>query len=77
MTTSAFMAFVHPMAAFTLVAALAVELVLVKPPIDFERARKLLLADQATGVSAGVVLVVGMLLILCAALMARGIGMLA
>ena len=64
MTMSAFMAFVHHLAAFTLAAALAVELVLVKPPIDFERARKLLLADQATGVSAGVVLVIGMLRVL-------------
>ena len=61
MTMSAFMAFLHHVAAFALVAGLAVELVLVKPPIDIERARKLQLADLAMGLSAGVVLVIGML----------------
>ena len=64
MTMSAFMAFLHHVAAFALVAAIAVELVLVKPPIDVERARKLQLADLATGLSAGAVLVVGMLRVL-------------
>ena len=64
MTMNAFMAFLHHVAAFALVAAIAVELVLVKPPIDVERARKLQLADLATGLSAGAVLVVGMLRVL-------------
>jgi putative membrane protein len=61
MTMSAFMAFLHHVAAFALVAGLAVELVLVKPPIDVERARKLQIVDMAIGLSAGIVLVVGML----------------
>ena len=64
MTMTAFMAFLHHIAAFALVAALAVELVLVKPPIDFERARKLLRVDQVIGISAGVVLAIGMLRVL-------------
>ena len=55
------MAFLHHVAAFALVAGLAVELVLVKPPIDVERARKLQVADLVIGVSAGIVLVVGLL----------------
>ena len=58
------MAFLHHAAAFALVAALAVELVLVHPPIDVERARKLLRTDMAIGIAAGSVLVVGMLRVL-------------
>jgi putative membrane protein len=59
--TSAWMAFLHHLAAFVLVAALAVELVLVAQPIDAQRARRLAVIDAALGVSAGVVLVVGVL----------------
>ena len=55
------MAFLHHVAAFALVAALAIELVLVSPPIDAQRARKLLAVDAALGVSAGLVLVAGAL----------------
>lgn len=53
-------AFLHHVAAFTLVAALAVEFVLVKE-LNVHNARKLVLADLVFGVSAGVVIVVGLL----------------
>jgi len=59
MTTA--MAFLHHVAAFALVAAIAVELVLLRAPIDAERVRKLAGIDGVVGLSAGVVLVVGML----------------
>ena len=58
------MAFLHHVAAFALVAALAVELVLVKAPIDIQRARTLLRVDAVLGLSAGVLLAVGMLRVL-------------
>lgn len=54
-------AFAHHIAAFALVAALAVELVLVRDDLTRERARTIQLADLAFGVSAGVVLAVGLL----------------
>jgi putative membrane protein len=57
----AFMAFLHHVAAFALVAALAVELVLVRDELTLRNARKLQLADRVLGISAGVVLVVGLL----------------
>lgn len=56
-----FFAFLHHLAAFTLVAALVVEFVLVRDVLTAKSARKLQLADLAFGVSAGVVLVVGLL----------------
>ena len=58
---SPFFAFLHHLAAFTVVAALVIELVLTKDDIVVKNARKILLADLAFGVSAGVVLVVGLL----------------
>ncbi|HEV7392680.1 MAG TPA: DUF2214 family protein [Burkholderiales bacterium] len=58
---SAFFAFLHHVAALTLVAALAVEYVLVKDELTMASARKLQFADLAFGVSAGIVLVVGLL----------------
>jgi putative membrane protein len=54
-------AFLHHLAAFALVAALAVEFVLIKGELSIESARKLLFTDLVFGVSAGVVLVVGLL----------------
>lgn len=57
-------AFLHHLATFTLVAALVIELVLTKDGIVVENARRILLADLAFGVSAGVVLVVGLLRVL-------------
>jgi putative membrane protein len=58
---SAAMAIVHHLAAFTVVAALAVEVALFKPPLSLTQARRLLRTDFIFGASATVVLVVGML----------------
>lgn len=58
---SSFFAFLHHLAAFTFVAALAVEFVLVQGELSVKTARKLQLADLIAGVSAGVVLAVGLL----------------
>jgi putative membrane protein len=55
------MAFLHHVAAFTLVAALAVEVALFRPPLSVTQAKRLLRADNIYGASAGVVLVVGLL----------------
>jgi putative membrane protein len=54
-------AFLHHIAAFTLVATLVVEFVLVKSELTLESARKLQVTDLIFGISAGVVLVVGFL----------------
>ena len=61
MYSSALMAFVHHAAAFTVVAALAVEVALFKPPLSLPQARRLLLTDTIFGASAGAVLIVGLL----------------
>src|SRR5437879_8676316 len=61
MYASAAMAFLHHLAAFTLVAALAVEVALFKPPLTVVKARRLQRTDLIFGVAAVVVLVVGML----------------
>ncbi|HLQ08772.1 MAG TPA: DUF2214 family protein [Steroidobacteraceae bacterium] len=61
MYASTAMAFLHHLAAFTLVAALAVEVALFKPPLSLLQARRLLRTDLIFGVAATVVLVVGML----------------
>jgi putative membrane protein len=58
---TALMAFLHHVAAFALVAAIAVEFVLVRQPIDQVNAHRLALADMVVGSSAGVLLVVGLL----------------
>jgi putative membrane protein len=57
---SAAFAFLHHLAAFTLVAALAIEFVLIRDPLTLERARRLQVVDAILGVSAGVVLAVGL-----------------
>lgn len=57
---SAAFAFFHHVAAFTLVAAVAIEFVLIRDPLTVERARRLQVVDAVLGVSAGVVLVVGL-----------------
>jgi putative membrane protein len=59
--TSALMAFVHHLAAFTLVGALAAEVVLFKPPLTIVQARRAQRADQVFGAAAIVLLVVGLL----------------
>ena len=59
--SSALMAFVHHVAAFTLVAALAVEVALFRPPLSLAQAQRLVRTDAIYGVSAAAVLVVGLL----------------
>jgi putative membrane protein len=56
-----FFAFLHHLAAFAMVAALAVEFVLIRDALTLDKARKLLRTDMAFGASAGVLLVVGLL----------------
>ena len=56
---STLFAFLHHLFAFTLVAALAVELVLIHQDLTVESARRLLRADAVLGVSAGLLLIVG------------------
>lgn len=58
---AAFFAFLHHVAAFALVAALAGELVLVKSALTVESARRIVRFDAAYGISAGVLLVAGLL----------------
>lgn len=57
----AFLAFLHHVAAFTLVAALVVEFVLVRDELTLRSARRLLATDAVVGASAGVLLAVGLL----------------
>jgi putative membrane protein len=61
MYASALMAFLHHLAAFTVVAALAVEVAVFKPPLSVTAARRLMRTDMIFGAAATVVLVVGML----------------
>ncbi|HET9664089.1 MAG TPA: DUF2214 family protein [Burkholderiales bacterium] len=57
----ALLAFTHHLAAFTLVAALAVQFVAIRDSIDIMRARRLRIVDAVYGASAGLLLVVGLL----------------
>ncbi|HWM68391.1 MAG TPA: DUF2214 family protein [Steroidobacteraceae bacterium] len=61
MYASALMAFLHHVAAFSLVGALAAEVVLFKPPLTVVQARRIQRADQIFGVAATVLLIVGLL----------------
>jgi putative membrane protein len=56
----AFVAFLHHLAAFTLVAALAVEFVLLRGELTAATARRIVRADMIVGLSAGAVLLVGL-----------------
>jgi len=58
---SAIMAFLHHSAAFTLVATLAIEVALFKPPLTLVQARRLQATDTLFGISAGLLLVIGLL----------------
>jgi putative membrane protein len=58
---AAFVAFLHHIAAFSLVAALVVEFVLIRDPLTLATARRLRAADMIYGMSAGVVLLAGLL----------------
>ena len=57
---AALFAFLHHLAAFTLVAALAIEFVLLRDVLTNKAARKIIAADTVYGISAGVLLVVGL-----------------
>ena len=57
-------AFLHHVAAFALVAALAVEFVLLRDELNLKSARRLLAADAIYGASAVLVLVIGTLRVL-------------
>ena len=57
---TAFFAFLHHLAAFTLVAALAVEFVLLRGELTATRARQVLSADRIYGGSAGLILIIGL-----------------
>jgi putative membrane protein len=54
-------AFLHHLAAFTLVATLAIEYVLIRQELTLATARRLTITDAVFGASAGVLLVVGLL----------------
>jgi putative membrane protein len=57
---AALFAFLHHVSAFTLFAALVLELVLLRGTLTVENARKILRADMILGISAGVLLVIGL-----------------
>jgi putative membrane protein len=56
---TALFAFLHHVAVFALVAALAIQFVLLRGELTVIRARQILAADMVLGVSAGAVLLVG------------------
>jgi putative membrane protein len=58
---AAFIAFLHHIAAFTLVAALVVEFMLIREPLTPVTARRIRAADMVYGAAAGVVLIAGLL----------------
>ena len=58
---STLLAFLHHLAAFTLVSAIAVEFVLIRQEVTLDQARRLLTADAVLGAAAGALLVVGLL----------------
>ena len=61
MVAPALMAFLHHLAAFSLVAALAVEVALFKPPLSVSQARRLQRTDLIFGLAAVAVLIIGAL----------------
>src|SRR5258708_33950718 len=58
---SSLAAFVHHLAAFTLVAALAIEFVLIRDELTARSARRIRIADAVFGAASGVLVVVGLL----------------
>ncbi len=58
---AAFFAFLHHLAAFTLFAALVIQLINLRDALTLERARTLQVADMILGISAGALMVVGLL----------------
>jgi putative membrane protein len=61
MYSSALMAFLHHLAAFAVVATLAVEVAMFRPPLTLQQARRLQRTDLIFGLSALAVLIVGAL----------------
>ncbi len=57
---AALFAFLHHLSAFALFGALVVELVLLRTTLTVQTARKILMADMIYGISAGVLLLVGL-----------------
>jgi len=58
---TSFFAFLHHIAAFALVAALAIEFVLIRGELTLQSARNIRRADMAFGAASGIVLAVGLL----------------
>ena len=58
---SVLFAFLHHLAAFTLVSALAIEFVLIRQELTLASARRLQVTDAVFGAAAGILLVVGLL----------------
>ena len=58
---STLFAFLHHLAAFMLVSAIAVEFTLIRQELTASTARKLLTADAVYGIAAGALLIVGLL----------------
>jgi len=58
---STLFAFLHHLAAFTLVSAIAVEFALIRQELTASTARKLLTTDAVYGIAAGALLVIGLL----------------
>jgi putative membrane protein len=58
---STLFAFLHHVCAFTLVSAIAVEFVLIRQELTIPTARRLLATDAVLGISAGLLLVIGLL----------------
>jgi putative membrane protein len=58
---STLFAFLHHLCAFTLVAALAIEFTLIRQELTVASARRLLLTDMVYGITAGALLVIGLL----------------
>src|SRR5579872_5887198 len=59
--TAALMAFLHHLAAFTVVSTLVAEVLSFKPPLTALQARRLQKIDMVFGISAGLVLAIGLL----------------
>ncbi len=57
---STLFAFLHHLAAFTLVAALAVEFTLIRQELTLSSARRLQVTDMVLGIAAGLLLLVGL-----------------
>src|SRR5215813_3673000 len=58
---STLFAFLHHLAAFTLVAALAIEFTLVRQELTLASARRLQITDLVLGIAAGALLIIGLL----------------